>query len=178
MQRAAWARWRSRVYFLAVFRIALSKFHPIFAQIGHLPQNLQQTYEIPVNGTHPLSPPRAAWDSRQEDPIPHPQVPNPLSCTEVTMGPKNTGRGIESEDRGPMKEDPCRTPRVVRPSWARGRRVAGVTARRLVTKVKTPFFNDLEGFASLCIRPHFAFVIIVLQRAACRVPSCGAKCKT
>ena len=51
-----------------------------------------------------------------------------------------------------MKEDPCRTPREARPSWARGRRVAGVTARRLVTKVKTPFFNDLRGMTSLCIR--------------------------
>ena len=94
------------------------------------------------------------------------------------MGPKNTGRGIESEDRGPKGWDPSRTPCEARPSWARWRRAAGVTAPAQVTKVKTPFFNDLEGFASLCIRPHFAFVIIVLQRAACRVPSCGAKCKT
>ena len=65
-----------------------------------------------------------------------------------------------------------------RPSGATGRHPAGVTARRLVTKVKTPFFNDLRGMTSLSIRPHFAFIIIVLQRAACRVPSCGAKCKT
>ena len=71
-----------------------------------------------------------------------------------------------------------RTPCEARPSLARWRHPAGVTARRLVTKVKTPFFNDLRTMTSLCIRPHFAFIIIVLQRAACRVPSCGAKCKT
>ena len=58
MQRAAWARWRSRVYVTPdVFRIALSKFHPIFAQIGHLPQILRQPREIPKYGTYlPLGP--------------------------------------------------------------------------------------------------------------------------
>ena len=45
-----------------------------------------------------------------------------------------------------------RTPREARPSWARGRHPAGVTARRLITKVKTPFFNDLRGMTSLSIR--------------------------
>jgi hypothetical protein len=45
-----------------------------------------------------------------------------------------------------------RTPCEARPSWARGRHPAGVTARRLVTKVKTPFFNDLAAITSLSIR--------------------------
>ena len=39
-----------------------------------------------------------------------------------------------------------------RPSWARGRHPAGVSAPGLVTKVKTPFFNDLRGMTSLSIR--------------------------
>jgi hypothetical protein len=94
------------------------------------------------------------------------------------MGPKNPWRRRKREERGPVKEDPCHARVKARPSWARWRRAAGVTARRLVTKVKTPFFNDLRAMTSLSIRPHFAFIIIVLQHAACRVPSCGAKCKT
>jgi hypothetical protein len=94
------------------------------------------------------------------------------------MGPKNTGRRRKREERGLLWLGLAARRVQARPSWARGRRVAGVTARRLVTKVKTLFFNDLAAITSLCIRPHFAFVIIVLPRAACRVPSCGAKCKT
>ena len=39
-----------------------------------------------------------------------------------------------------------------RPSFAAGWTPAGYTARRLVTKVKTPFFNDLRTMTSLCIR--------------------------
>ena len=171
MQRTAWARWRSRVYVTPdVFRIALSKFHPIFAQIGHLPQNLQQTYEILSMGpkrTRPScgTPTRGDPDTPQ---VPdHPQVPNPLSCTEVTMGPKNTGRRRRREERGPAGWDPSRVPCEARPSLARWRHPAGVTARRLVTKVKTPFFNDLRTMTSL-YSPTFRLYYHSL--AACRVP--------
>ena len=166
MQRAAWARWRSRVYFLAVFRIALSKFHPIFAQIGHLPQNLRQPREIPKYGTYlPLGPS-------------HGGTPTTLVGDSYVYGTYGFTEAKEKGRDGTPRRGGSRVPCEARPSWATGRHPAGYTAPAQVTKVKTPFFNDLVAITSLSIRPHFAFIIIVLQRAACRVLLDAAKCKT
>ena len=159
MQRAAWARWRSRVYVTPdVFRIALSKFHPIFAQIGHLPQILRQPREIPKYGTYlPLGPYRTGG------------LLPPLWGTPMCMVPMDLHKRRKGEEAGLLWLGLAARRVKARPSWARWRRAAGVTAPAQVTKVKTPFFNDLRGMTSLSIRLHFAFIIIVLQRAACRV---------
>ena len=68
------------------------------------------------------------------------------------MGPKNTGRRRKGEEAGLLWLGLAARRVKARPSWARGRHPAGVSAPGLVTKVKPPFFNDLWGMTSLCIR--------------------------
>ena len=69
------------------------------------------------------------------------------------MGPKNTGRGIESEDMGPAGWDPSRVPRArLGQAWHAGDTRPGTPHPPKLPKLRPPIFNDLRDMTSLSIR--------------------------
>ena len=103
---------------------------PVPCQVFCESQILRQPREIPKYGTYlPLGPYRTGG------------LLPPLWGTPMCMVPMDLHKRRKGEEAGLLWLGLAARRVKARPSGATGRHPAGVTARRLVTKVKTPYFQ-------------------------------------